>query len=163
VNNPTTVEERKIQMMLEYYANNKSIWSLLAYLSPEDFEHAQRAHPLLLIMLDCARWEATRLRRMRENKPDAEVPFEITSDWRKGDSDSEHGESKYLGVDLSCRKRAGMTEAQRRWYTMEGCYRAGFHRVGHYCDDKHLHVGVGDLINPVKFPVDRNWVRECDA
>ena len=157
------VQERQIWMLIQFYHHEKSIWSLLKHFTPADFNWPAKIHPLLLIKLDCARWEATRLRQIRNNDQLLQVPFVVTSDHRPGDPKA-HGENPSLAVDLSCKKETAenydMTEAQYRWYILQGLLAVGFNRVGHYAGDLHLHADIGDYIKPSKYPVDRNWVHK---
>lgn len=151
------VQSRLRWMSSEVFENGKSPWTVMDYMKQDDFKNAALCHPRLLLMLDCLRWEATRMIMMDSGDPKAKVVVVITDDIRKGADDSEHGqEPLYVGVDVRSKK------SRDRHYLLKAAYATGFNRVGIYCDDLHLHFGIGDLVE-TKHHFDPYvcWVRKC--
>lgn len=150
------VQARLRWMSSEVYGNDKSPWSITDYMKPNDFENSALCHPRLLIMLDCLRWEATRMVMMDTGDNDARITVVVTDDLRKGD-DKEHGvEPHYVAVDI----RAKSSTA--RYYLLKAAFAVGFQRIGIYCDDLHLHLGIGDIVETdKKFDAFVCWVRKC--
>ena len=139
------VNERVIEMLVDW-AEEDDVWSLLTYMSPEDFVFPFKQHPVLLILLDCVRWEASK-------NAGRAVPVVITADWRKND-DKTHGDGP--GVDIRARTSSD------RYYLLAAAYEVGFTRIGIYCDDMHIHLGIGDLVETdKKFDPFVCWVRKC--
>lgn len=137
--------ERVITMFIQW-AQGENVWGMLQYMFKRDFEFPDKQHPVLLILLDCVRWEATR----QAERP---VPLVITEDWRENDENT-HGDG--LGVDI----RAHTSSA--RYYLLTAAYEVGFTRVGVYCDDLHLHLDIGNYVGNVLYPNHKTWVRECE-
>jgi hypothetical protein len=142
-----SVHARKFYQLNMWQLHRTPIWNVIDYFKPDEFDYGARVHPLLLIMLDNARWEASRL------AGDA-VRFTVTSDHRPGD-DKTHGEDPCLGVDLHAHSSAS------RFYIVQGLLAAGFTRVGIYCDDHHIHADIGNVIMSEKYPSNVMWVRDC--
>lgn len=142
----TTIQERLLIMILRWH-DGESIWKICEYMSKRDFKHPTVIHPLLVIMLDCVRADATK-------RAGHKVPVVITSDWRSGD-DKTHGEVPCLGVDLRAKT------SKQRYFLLTAATEVGFTRKGIYCDDLHLHLDIGNLIDNVKYPRNVTWVREC--
>lgn len=145
-------------MTNEVYMNGKSPWSVMDYIKQDEFDNASLCHPLLLLKIDCLRWEATRMVMMDSGNAKARITVVITGDLRKGD-DKEHGvEPHYVGVDIRVQSSAA------RYYLLKAAFAVGFQRIGIYCDDKHLHLGIGDQVETEKtFPSFVCWVRECKS
>ena len=150
------VQARLRWMTKEVYVDGKSQWSVTDYMKQNDFNNAALCHPLLLLKLDCLRWEATRMKMMDSGDPKAKVIVVVTSDLRKGD-DKEHGvEPHYVGVDVRAKK------SRTRYYLLKAAFAVGFQRIGIYCDDMHLHFGIGDQVETDKeFDPFVCWVRKC--
>ena len=144
-----SVDQRKFDQLHRLNTKDESIWSILEYYEPNEFNYGARISHLLLIMLDSARWEATRL-------AGEDIRFTITSDFRERD-DKTHGEDPCLGVDIRVRS------SRARYFILQGLLNAGFTRIGIYCDDAHIHADIGDLFFSDKYPAEVSWVRECVA
>ena len=150
------VQARLRWMTSEVYMEGKSQWGVTDYMTQKDFTNAALCHPMLLLKLDCLRWEATRMIMMDTGDTKARVIVVVTSDLRKGD-DKEHGvEPHYVGVDIR------VQSSTARYYLLKAAFAVGFQRIGIYCDDLHIHLGVGDLVETDKeFDPFVCWVRKC--
>jgi len=149
------VQARLIWMLYQVYTNpDASIWNLVKYIGPAEMKFATKADHLLLIMLDCVRWEATRQIQMLTGNPDSAVKVIITSDYRAGDTDSEHGQDPFVGIDLRVKS------SRARHFLIRAAHTVGFTRIGIYCDDNHIHLGIGDF-KGLPFDSHVTWVREC--
>ncbi len=150
------VQARLRWMSTEVFANSKSPWSVMDYMKPIDFDNSALCHTQLLVMLDCLRWEATRMVMMDTGDDKARITVIVTSDLRKGD-DKEHGvEPHYVGVDIKAKSSTA------RYYLLKAAFAVGFQRIGIYCDDLHLHLGIGDMVETDKtFPSFVCWIRKC--
>lgn len=68
-----------------------------------------------------------------------------------GEDPSEHVQADgCLGADIAC------SSSRERAFLLNAIRLAGITRVGVY--PRHLHVGVGDAVNPEAFPSPRTWV-----
>ena len=96
---------------------------------------------------------------MDTGNPKAKVVVVVTDDLRKGADDSEHGqEPHYVGVDVRSKK------SRDRYYLLKAAFAIGFQRIGIYCDDLHLHFGIGDVVETKhEFDPYVCWVRKCDS
>ncbi len=150
------VQARLRWMTSEVYVDNKSQWTVVDYLKQNEFSNAALCHPLLLLMLDCLRWEATRMAMMDSGDSKTEIRLIITDDIRPGD-DKEHGVvPHYVAVDVR------VENSRARYYLLKAAFTVGFQRIGIYCDDLHLHLGIGDLVETDKqFDSFVCWVRKC--
>lgn len=151
------VHARLRSMTTEVLVEGKSPWGAADYMTPDDFSNAALCHPQLIIMIDCLRWEATRMKMMDTGNPKAKVVVIVTDDLRPGADDSEHGQKPfYVGVDIRCKKSGD------RYYLLKAGFAVGFQRIGIYCDDLHLHFGIGDMVETKhNFDPFVCWVRKC--
>lgn len=142
--------ERLKQMLIQHGNENAQLppWRFLKYITPADFKHPTKIHPVLLIYLDCLRWEATRL-------ANRSLPVIVTDDYRADDTDSTHGAKPCLGADIRCKSSSD------RYHLLHAAFNLGITRIGIYCDDLHLHFDIGDKIDPALWPTEVAWVREC--
>lgn len=150
----TTVHDRLLYMLEELH-NGKSVWSLLKYFTPSEFEYALDMDPVFLIMLDCTRWEATRAISLVADP--RQFKMTITSSVRV-DADGAHGEKPCAASDIRCHSSV------KRHFIVSAAYTVGFKRVGvRYFDDHnnkangHIHLDIMDRYDPDKYPPYVMW------
>jgi uncharacterized protein YcbK (DUF882 family) len=130
-------QKHLLNLIYKRYSEEYPLSGLLHHFQREYSTYGSQVHPLLWMMLDAMREEAGH-------------PIFITSHFRRT-STTTHGGTMSgtppaIGVDIRCwhsRPRMALHDAARA---------VGFSRIGHYCDDGHIHVDIGNLVDPEKWP-----------